>query len=115
MSKNQTPYGHENDARRSRSILAGADGMSARQSDYIQEGITQSSVDGTVILRVRNIYNMYRPAVGKILKENGAQDFPKAKKEGNVFHLTARFPDIHNAELALEAIGHIIHLHRRPR
>lgn len=115
MSKNQTPYGHENAARRSPSVLAGADGKSNRQSDYPRETITQSPIDGTVILNVRNIYNMYRPAVGRILKENGAQDSPIAKGEGNVFHLTARFPDIHNAELALEAISQIIYLHRRPR
>lgn len=54
---------------------------------------------------------MYRQAVSNILQENHATK-ARAKKEGNVFHLTANFPDVDSAELALAAIREITHQHR---
>lgn len=54
---------------------------------------------------------MYRPAVDEILNQHGATD-TTVVPEGNVFHLTAKFPDINSAELALAAIREITHRHR---
>lgn len=55
---------------------------------------------------------MYRPTVDEILNQHGATD-TTVVPEGNVFHLTAKFPDINSAELALEAIHAITRLHHR--
>ena len=50
---------------------------------------------------------MRKPAVIETLEKHGATHCA-IENEGNVFHLTAIFPDVDSAKLARDAIGNIV-------
>ncbi|MGE5310082.1 MAG: hypothetical protein ACM3JF_03410 [Sphaerimonospora mesophila] len=109
MAKREVGYGNPINTRKAPGILSAND-FSSSTTGRQPSSINESPIDGSVTLRVGRIYSMYRQAVSNILKENRATE-ASAKTEGNVFHLTANFPDVDSAELALAAIREITHRH----
>ncbi len=112
MAKKQTPYGnHPITSGKARGILDAADFSNATTGRQLAS-ITESPIDGSVVLRQSGVYHMYRDPVVDALRDSGASR-ASIRKEGNVFHLTANFPDVDSARLALDAIRDITHLHRK--
>ena len=112
MAKKQTPYGKHPIASRKASGILNADDFSEATTGRRPNAITESPITGAVVLQQKGVYQMYRAAVIAALKANSSSG-GTIRNEGNYFHLTANFPDVDSARLALDAIRDITHLHRK--